>query len=174
MNFYSRFWGAFGIPLMAAGMYILMLLIPRVDPKRENYSRFRGAYFSIKLGLTAFFTLLYVIILANSLGYPVPVDRAVVTLVGLLFTVIGNFMGQLKHNYFVGIKTPWTLASEEVWNKTHRFGSRVWVASGLATALTGLTVGGQKGFVVVVAAIAAAVVVPVAYAYFLYRRNHQA
>ncbi|MFZ5644310.1 MAG: SdpI family protein [Bacillota bacterium] len=165
----SRFWGAFGIPFLTAGIYILMSVLPAIDPRKENYARFRGAYRAFKLVLTAFFAMLYTVILMNAMGYNVPVDRFVVTGVGLLFMVLGNFMGQLKHNYFVGIRTPWTLASEEVWKKTHRLSSRVWVVSGLIIAVTGLTLGGEKGIALFVAAILLAVIVPAAYSYILFR-----
>ncbi|MCL6610023.1 MAG: DUF1648 domain-containing protein [Peptococcaceae bacterium] len=81
----SRTWGAFGLPLMTAGIYLIMVLAPRIDPRRENYARFRGAYRFLKLGLVVFFIWLYAVILANSLGYPMPVDRAVITALGILF-----------------------------------------------------------------------------------------
>lgn len=167
----SRVWGAFGLPLMAAGIYLLMVLVPGMDPKRESYARFRNAYRFLKLGLTVFFVWLYAIILANSLGYSVPVDRAVTVAVGLLFVLIGNFMGQFRHNYFVGIKTPWTLASEEVWQKTHRFGARIWVAAGLVVAVAGLSLGGAWLFSVVMAAVAVAVVVLIIYAYVIFKKT---
>ncbi|MCL6476916.1 MAG: SdpI family protein [Peptococcaceae bacterium] len=167
----SRLWGAFGLPLMTAGIYLLMVLVPRIDPRRENYARFRGAYRLFKLALTAFFVWVYAIILTNAMGRGIPVDRAVVTAMGLLFMVMGNYMGQLRYNYFVGIKTPWTLASEEVWQKTHRFSARLWVVSGLAVAISGLLLGGQKALVIIVAALGAAVVVPLVHSYVLFRKT---
>lgn len=170
-SYSSKIWGAFGLPLMAAGIYLLMVLVPRIDPRRENYARFRGAYRFLKLALAVFLVLLYVIILMNAMGYRVSVDRAVVTAVGLLFMVLGNFMGQLRHNYFVGIKTPWTLASEEAWQKTHRFAARLWVGAGLVTALSGLLLGGQKGLVIIVAALGTAAIVPVIYSYLLFKNQ---
>lgn len=168
----SKFWGAFGLPLMNAGIYLLMVLAPGFDPRRENYVRFQRAYWYMKLSLVVFFTWLYAVILANSTGYSIPVDKSVITAVGVLFIIIGNFMGQLRHNYFVGIKIPWTLASEEVWRKTHRFASWLWVLSGLVMVFAGLLLGGRRGLVVVIAAVGGAVFVPALYAYLLYRRTH--
>ncbi len=170
----SKFWGGFGIPLLMAGIYLLMTVLPKLDPRRENYSRFRGAYSLMKLLFAAFFAWLYAVILFNSLGLQFPVDRAVIPAVGLLFMVIGNVMGQFRHNYFVGIKTPWTLASQEVWQKTHRLGSRVWVVSGMAMAISGFILGGQKGFPVFAAALGASIIVPVVYSWILYKKIHQA
>ncbi|MFZ5651533.1 MAG: SdpI family protein [Bacillota bacterium] len=170
-NYSSRFWGAFALPMLTAGIYLLMVIVPRFDPKKENYTRFKGAYRSIKTGFTVFMLFLYAVILLNSLGYGVPVDRFVITGIGALFIIIGNIMGQLKHNYFVGVKTPWTIASEEVWRRTHRLSGRVWVASGLVSFLTGLFLGGERGFVIFAAAIAAAVIIPVAYSFIIYKKS---
>lgn len=166
----SRLWGALGLPLLSAGIYIMMVVLPAIDPRRENYSRFRGAYRSIKSVLVIFFVGLWVMVMVSSLGYSIPVDRFVIVGVGLLFMVLGNFMGQLRPNYFMGIRTPWTLASEEVWRRTHRLSSRVWVASGSLMALAGLTLGGEKGIMFIGAAIAAALIIPVVYSYIIFKR----
>ncbi|HBV97680.1 MAG: integral membrane protein [Peptococcaceae bacterium BICA1-7] len=170
----SRLWGALGLPLLSAGIYIMMVLLPSIDPRRENYKRFKGAYRSIKSVLVIFFVGLWVMVMVSSLGYSIPVDRFVIVGIGLLFMVVGNFMGQLRNNYFVGIKTPWTLASEEVWRKTHRLSSRVWVACGGLIALTGLILGGEKGVLFIGASIAAAVIIPVVYSYIIFRRRDAA
>ena len=170
-SYSSKSWGAFGLPLMTAGIYFLMVIVPRIDPKKGNYDRFKGAYRLIKLAFVLFFIALYAVVLMNAMGFPVPVDRMVIIAMGLLFMVIGNFMGQFRHNYFIGIKTPWTLASEDVWQKTHRFGARIWVGSGLVMAITGLFFGGQRGFLLVMASIAVAALVPVIYAYLLYKKT---
>jgi len=105
-----------------------------------------------------------------SLGYQIPVDRYVIMGIGLLFMLIGNLMGQLRHNYFVGIKTPWTLASQEVWQKTHRLSSRIWVGSGLVTVLTGLFLGGGQGFIIFMGVLAAAVIIPLVYSCIVFRQ----
>jgi uncharacterized membrane protein len=166
----SRFWGAFGIPLMNAGIYVLMSALPSIDPRRQNYAKFAGTYRQFKLLMAVFFTGLYSLVIANSLGYRVPVDRVVPFGISLLFLVIGNFMGQIRHNYFVGIKTPWTLANEEVWRKTHRLGGFVWVASGVA-GMVGALVGGTVGLVLLITAFSAAVVLPVVYSYIEFKRQ---
>lgn len=166
----SNFWGAFGLPLLTLGMYVMMLVLPQLDPKRGNYLRFAGAYRILKLILALFFAVLYAVVILAALGYAVPVDRFVITGIGILFMVIGNFMGQFRHNYFVGIKTPWTLASETVWQKTHRLGSKLWVLAGLLVVMIGLTIGGEKGFLLFFAILGLAAVVPMVYSYLLYNR----
>lgn len=165
----SKFWSAFGIPLMTAGIYVMMLVLPALDPRKQNYARFAGAYRLLKLILAAFFSGVYLLVVTSALGYPIPVDRAMQFGVSLLILLLGNLMGQLRHNYFVGIKTPWTLASETVWQKTHRFGGRVWVTAGF-TGILGSLIGGSIGVALLIAALAAAGLVPIVYSYLAFRK----
>lgn len=127
----SRFFGAFFEPLLAPFLYLLLILLPLVDPRKDNYIRFASAYAFLRWALLLFMYGLYVVTLLASLGYTVDTSLFVKAGVALLLTIIGNFMGQFRHNYFVGIKTPWTLANEEVWQRTHRLGGRIWVVCGL-------------------------------------------
>lgn len=165
----SRCWGAFGIPLLTAGIYLGMLLVPLIDPRRQNYEKFAGAYRAIKAVLVIFMTGIQLVVVLNALGFQVPVEKVVVTGVSLLILIIGNYMGQFRHNYFVGIKTPWTLASEEVWRKTHRLGGRLWVAAGIL-GLAGALLGGPAGGLVLAAALAVAAIFPIVYSYFEFRK----
>jgi len=130
-NYASRWSGAFGPPLLALGLYVLMVFLPAIDPRRDNYQRFLGAYRLVRWSLVFFLGGLYALTILYALGYDIDIAIAVKAGVALFLTLIGNFMSRFRHNYFVGIKTPWALASEEVWQKTHRFGGRIWVAGGL-------------------------------------------
>lgn len=165
----SRNWGAFGIPLLTAGIYLGMLLLPLIDPSRQNYEKFAGAYRVIKAMLVIFMTGLHLVVILNALGFQVQVDKVVMGGVSLLILIIGNFMGQFRHNYFIGIKTPWTLASEVVWRKTHRLGGRLWVAAGIL-GLAGTLLGGPTGGLLLAAALALAVIIPFVYSYLEFRR----
>ncbi|MGS0763518.1 SdpI family protein [Syntrophomonas curvata] len=129
--YYPRWFGAFFEPLLAIGLYLLMLFMPLIDPRRDNYARFTGAYTFMRWLLVLFLGILWVVTVTVALGYPVNVALAVKAAVAVLLIVIGNFMGQFRHNYFVGIKNPWTLANEEVWYRTHRMAARIWVLGGL-------------------------------------------
>jgi uncharacterized membrane protein len=82
--------------------------------------------------------IIYFIISLNALGHNIPIEILVPGLIGLLLIVIGNYMGEIKSNWFVGIRTPWTLSNERVWNKTHHFGGRVFVLAGLLIMLSPL------------------------------------
>jgi uncharacterized membrane protein len=100
-------------------------------------------------------------------GVALGLDRIIHTAVGLLLIVLGNFMSKFTRNFFIGIRTPWTLASEEVWFRTHRLGGRLFVVAGLILVLTGLLGGGGVP-VFVAAGIAAGI--PWVYSYIVYRR----
>jgi len=127
----SRIWGAFGLPLLMAGLYLLFSALPLIDPKKENYVKFSGTYEIFKYSFMILFYLLYLVVLAASLGYPVNVGRVVPLGMAVLFIIIGNYLTTVRHNYFLGVRTPWTLSSEEVWRKTHRIAGRLWVGSGI-------------------------------------------
>ena len=116
---------------MTIGMYLLFLLLPYLDPKKERYEQFRKIYHIFKNIILAMLVLIFFATSLNNLGYNVPIGVVVPGLVGLLFIIIGNYMGKIKLNWFMGIRTPWTLSSEEVWNKTHRFGGKMFMLAGL-------------------------------------------
>lgn len=117
-------------------LIILMGVLPKFDPKKESYSRFQKSYRIVNAALACFFLLLHIVTLAYNLGVPVDVGRLVPIGVGVLFIVLGNYMPKIKPNYFIGIRTPWTLESEAVWNKTHRLGGKVFIAMGILSMLT--------------------------------------
>ncbi|MDD4766157.1 MAG: SdpI family protein [Desulfotomaculaceae bacterium] len=165
----SRFWGAFGIPLLNAGVYVMMLILPLIDPRKENYQKFSGSYRMIRMVFVVFMTGVYLLVLANTFGAQIPVDRAMMAGISVLFLFLGNYMGQIRHNYFVGIKTPWTLANEQVWEKTHRFGGRLWVAAGLIGLIASL-VGGSWGGILLGISLGAAVFIPMVYSYIEFKR----
>ncbi len=168
-NYSSKHWGAFGIPILSASIYLLMVIIPRIDPRKENYPRFQKAYKLLKLSFVLFLFFLHAVVLLNAVGYQVSVERFVSVAVGLLIVVIGNVMGQFKHNYFVGIKVPWTLANEDVWKKTHRLAGKIWVVAGLAIVVAGMFFNGVTAFIVLIISLAIATLIPAIYAYKLHK-----
>mgnify|MGYP000937482999 FL=1 len=163
----SRLFGAFFPPLMSIGLYFLLLFTPLLDPKRDNYSRFAQGYTAIRWGVVLLLSILYVASILFALGYPINISFIVKGLVAGLFIMIGNYMGQFRHNYFVGIKTPWTLASEEVWQRTHRMASRIWVAFGLLCLVMSFIDAVWSGVVYFVA-ILLMVIIPSVYSFVIF------
>jgi uncharacterized membrane protein len=113
---------------------------------------------------------LHFVILRAALGHPVAMDRVVPIGVGALFVVIGNFLPQARPNWFVGIRTPWILSSDRVWEKTHRFGGRVFVASGIVVILAGLITGLWANIVMAVVVVFCTISV-LAYSYIEWKRE---
>ena len=122
--------------IMPVGLYLLMLYLPKIDPRRENYAKHSGAYGVMQMSIVLFFIVIHWAIMYFSLGNTFNIGRLVTIGIGILFIIIGNYMSQIRHNYFIGIKTPWTLASEYVWKKTHRLGGIVFIISGILMGLS--------------------------------------
>ncbi|HET7559508.1 MAG TPA: SdpI family protein, partial [Limnochordia bacterium] len=127
----SKAWSVPLLYLMSPAIYGLLGLTARLDPRRANYPRFGVAFETIRTAAALLLLGVWLVALWAGLGHAVDVGRVAVLGVGLLFAIIGNRLGQLRHNYFVGIRTPWTLADERVWQETHRFGGRVMVVGGV-------------------------------------------
>ena len=127
----GRIEGLIGLPLLALGMYALLRWLPRIDPGRANYERFAGAYSTIRLSLTAFLSVTFGLVLLAARGLPVDLEGAIPLLLGGLFLLLGNVMGKIRPNWFVGIRTPWTLSSKRAWDRTHRLGGWMLMANGL-------------------------------------------
>ncbi|MEK7330470.1 MAG: SdpI family protein [Candidatus Eisenbacteria bacterium] len=134
----GRFEGLLGIPLVAFGLYLLLLLLPRIDPGRANYAGFRGAFTTLRIVLVAFMAAIYGIIHLWLRGNEVNMGTVVPLLLGALFIVTGNLLGKLRPNWFVGIRTPWTLSSKDSWVRTHRAGGWVFIVAGLAFMAAGV------------------------------------
>ncbi|MFH0892166.1 MAG: SdpI family protein [Candidatus Falkowbacteria bacterium] len=127
----SRWVGAFLIPIVILGMYLLFLGIPYLDPKKDRYEQFRKVYHVFKGFIVTFMAIIYFLTSFSALGGDINIGLWVPGMVGVLFILLGNYMGKIKPNWFMGIRTPWTLSSEEVWNKTHRFGGKIFMLAGL-------------------------------------------
>jgi uncharacterized membrane protein len=166
-GFAPKQWGAFLMPAAMACTYLLLTVIPRISPRGFGVESFRRVYQIFETAILAFLLLVTVLILSAGAGAKIPMDRAIYAGVGLLFVVLGNFMGKITKNFFVGIRTPWTLASDEVWLRTHRLGGRLFVVAGVGLLACGLLGGGP---IPLLAAVAIAGGIPVIYSYLLYRR----
>jgi len=167
-----RLFGAFLLPLMTLAIYLMMVIAPVFDPRRENYPKFIKGYRLFRLVLVLFLTGLHLLILGFNLGYPLDIGRAVTLGVGILFALIGNFFPQIRHNYFFGIKTPWTLASEQVWRKTHRLGGKLFLGSGLLLMLS-VFLADKPRFLLLMALVLGSSLVTMVYSYVIYKKEKE-
>lgn len=127
----GRFEGLLSVPLLALGLYALLLFLPRIDPGRANYPAFASAFGTLRLALTAVLAAVYGVIQLWLRGVEIRTETWVPLILGVLFVVIGNVLGKVRPNWFVGIRTPWTLSSKLAWQKTHRAGRWVFIVIGL-------------------------------------------
>ena len=134
----SRFWGAWIMPVILAATWLLMRAIPHIDPRRENYAKFRGAYETLVISVMAVLLGLHIVMLLAATGRNVSLERVLPAGIGALFVVIGTLLPRMEPNWFVGIRTPWTLSSDVSWVRTHRVGGYVFIAIGALTILTAL------------------------------------
>ena len=127
----SKTMGAFIAPIIMIAMYVLFIFLPRLDPKKENYQNFKGVYKGFQLLLIAFLAAMHFITNGVNLGYNLSIDKLMPILVGVLFIVIAFFLKNIKPNWFIGIRTPWTLSNDQVWKKTHQFASKIFILIGI-------------------------------------------
>jgi uncharacterized membrane protein len=134
----SRFEGLLLVPLIAAGLYALLLVLPQFDPGRANYQSFLSAYFAIRLSILVFLAVIYTCMLLVAFGHSVNMNSIIPFAMCALFVILGSVMSSIRPNWFVGVRTPWTLSSRLSWDKTHRLAGRLFMAMGAVVGLLGL------------------------------------
>lgn len=158
----------FFMPLIALGVYLLLRFAPKIDPFRANYESFIGTYDTLRLVILAFLTALGAVVTLAALNEGIDVNTLVLLMMGVLFMILGNYLGKLRPNFFIGIRTPWTLTSKRAWIKTHRLAGWLMILMGFALVLAALVWPGQGvGSVAVFAAVTA--IVLMAYSYLVWR-----
>ena len=168
-GYISRFWGVFLMPLITLGMFVLFLVVPGIDPLKANIAQFREAFNLFIALMVAFMLYIHGLTLAWSLGYQdFKMSAAMLPFMGVLFIAIGYLLRQAKRNFFIGIRTPWTLSSDTVWDKTHRLGSILFMVSG-AFAIIGGFFGGMTAFWLMFVPLIGSSLFLMIYSYILYR-----
>lgn len=163
----SRFWAVAMWPMLILGLAALAVVLPRISPKRFGMESFAGIYAALMLAIQGVMLVLGIAVMLAGAGHAVPMATVAPLAVGVLLMVLGNYMGKLRRNFFVGIRTPWTLASEAVWERTHRLAGWVYVLAGMAMAVLALA-GAMAGWTL--AAVVVVLLIPHACSYFIYRR----
>jgi uncharacterized membrane protein len=166
----SKTGGAFGIPLLLAGMYLMFLILPFIDPKKDRYAEFATVYLTFRTMMMAVLLVLYVCMGLFNLGYPVQVGIVSPILIGMMMVILGNFLGKVKPNWWMGIRTPWTLSSDTVWNKTHRVGGYAFIIFGILIMISPW-LGPSLGMAAFIAGILIVSVGTMMYSFFLYQRE---
>jgi uncharacterized membrane protein len=170
----SKFWGVFMMPLITLGMLALFLVLPNIDPLKANIAQFRESFNLFIVLIVAFMLYIHGLTLAWSLGYQdFKMSAAMLPFMGVLFIAIGFMLRKAKRNFFIGIRTPWTLSSDSVWDKIHQLGSVLFMASGAFTIIGGFF-GGMTAFWLMFVPLIGSSLFLVIYSYVLYRGETKA
>lgn len=163
----------FLLPAITVGLYLLLRYLPRIDPKQASYDAFAGAYTAIRVSMVVFMAALHGVMLYTAIdteNADLDIGPFVTVGIGALFIVIGLVLGKIQPNWFVGIRTPWTLSSTRSWSRTHRMGGWLFIVMGLVMIVVGL-IEPELMAAVVLATTLGSVVVMFAYSYLEWRKD---
>jgi uncharacterized membrane protein len=155
-------------PLMLSLLAVVWAVVPRLEPLESNLKEFSREYNLLMVGLQLFVAAIFGYSLAYNLGWQIPISLVILPGLALLFSLLGWILPRTRRNWFVGIRTPWTLTSDVVWERTHAFGGRLFYAAAVVTLL-GL-VYPEVGVWLAVAAVLVAAAATIAYSYLEFRR----
>jgi len=161
-----------GGPALVAGVAVVFEVLPRIDPLGENVAAFRDAYDAAAVTVAGFLAYAHLLVLGRNLGYGVPIPAALAPAVAVLYVVVGAVVERAEPNWFVGVRTPWTLSSDAVWRETHALAGTLFKAAGVVALAAAAF---PSRFVVLVAGPAAATaLVTTVYSFLSYRRQEGA
>lgn len=161
----------FVLPAVAGGLTVVLTLLPRVEPRSANLARSSSAYIQVGVAVLVVLTIIQVATVLAAVGRPVDVSLVVGLTVGGLFVVLGNVLGKVRSNFIFGVRTPWTLASDRSWNKTHRLVGRLFVLLGLGVVVAGLLGSYVALFATLIGGIVLILVVGCVYSYRVWRND---
>lgn len=160
---------AFLLPGIAVITYLFLLFIPKIDPKKRIESA-QKPIAAIRILISLFLVGIYSLVMMKSLDMDVNIGRLVSISVGVVILIIGNYMNSIKPNYFIGIRTPWTLENPNVWKKTHRFSSKLWVVGGLVMIISSLFIKPESSVFVIITSTIFLAVIPLLYSYIIFNK----
>jgi uncharacterized membrane protein len=167
-GYMSRFWGLFLLPLISAGLALLLLLIPSIDPLKANVRQFRAHYDRLVLVFLLYMLGIHLVVVLWNAGVEISFNVILPIGAGLLFFYIGTLLKHTRRNWFIGIRTPWTLSSDAVWEQTHRLGARLFKVSGVIALLGAFF--GVWAWLFILAPVGVSALWTVVYSYLVYRR----
>jgi len=168
-GYMPKFWGLFLMPFISAGLLLLFMLIPRIDPLKANIEQFRGYYDGFVVLMALFLFYLYVITICWNAGMRFNMIRLLAPALGVLFYYCGILIEKAKQNWFIGIRTPWTLSNEKVWKKTNKVGGKLFKIAGIIS-LFGM-VFHQYAIFLIIVPVGLTAIYTVVYSYLEYRKE---
>ena len=168
-GYLPKFWGLFLMPLVSLGMYGLFIALPRIDPLRNNIEKFKKYYFGFIFTMVIFLFYIYILTIVANLGHEFDIGMFLIPGLSLLFFYIGVMLKNSKRNWFVGIRTPWTMQNDKVWKKTHKLGSILFKISSVLI-LVGIFLPEYVFWIVIGSAIIISIV-PIVYSYIIFKKS---
>jgi uncharacterized membrane protein len=162
--------GLFLMPLVSLAIQLLLMVLPRLDPGRENYVSFNATYWKLAFVFQMNLAGIQMVVCASAMGRAVQMNVAIAAMLGVMLIVLGNFLGKLRPNWMIGIRTPWTLSSKQSWNQTHRLGRWMFMAMGVAVGLLAI-VPTMPAFVIVAVFCVACLFALTVYSWWIWRSD---
>jgi uncharacterized membrane protein len=168
-GYMSKFWGLFLVPIIMLGLFLLFSAIPYIDPLKKNIKKFKKQYDILIMILMLFLFYIYILTIIWNWGYKINLLNFILPGFAVLFYYIGSLLRNTKRNYFIGIRTPWTLSSDYVWDKTHKLGSKLFKLSAIISLIGLIFPKYSIGFILV--PIIASAIYLVIYSYLIYPKK---
>lgn len=166
----SRGQAAFFMPILLLVLWAVMRGLPAIDPRRANYAKFQPTYDFMIAAVLTMVALIHVAVLGFALGLPISIHRVAPIALGVLLIAIGNQLPRARSNWWFGIRTPWTLSNERVWERTHRVGGYLMTAAGVVVAVSAL-ISGSTGPLLIIVCVAASALGSMIYSYVAWRQE---
>ena len=166
----SRERAAFFVPILLLVMWGAMRGLPTIDPRRANYAKFQPTYDLVIGTVLTLVALIHLTVLAYALGMPISIQRVAPIALGAMLIVIGNQLPRARSNWWFGIRTPWTLSNDRVWERTHRVGGYLMTISGVVVMLSAFIAGLARPLLII-ACVAASALGSMIYSYFAWRQE---
>jgi len=155
------------LPLL---VYVIFLVVPKIDPK-NNLNKMGNKLHTIKVLLTTFMSILALFIIYSAKNQSFTNPNYIVLLIGILYIILGNYFKTIKANYFIGIRTPWTLENETVWKETHKLGGKMWFIGGIIVVLTSLILDKKPNFIIFLIITGIITIIPIVYSYIIFKKE---
>lgn len=169
---YGSKWEALlAMPLVAAGVTLLLLVLPYLDPRRQNIEQSAKFWNAAAISVVLFIAGLHAFLVSSAIGQPVDMRNVIIPGVAGLFIILGNYLGKSRSNWFAGVRTPWTMSSDYSWEKTHRWTGRLFVAAGLATLAAWFLIDAKIAFIVMIASVGATTIAAIVMSYIFWKND---
>jgi len=158
------------LPLFNILIYLFLLVVPKIDPKKINFTIFSASYYKIRLTIILIITILITFVFAIAAGIEMNMPRIISIGFFLFIAIFGNYLGTIRPNYFVGIRTPWTLNNENVWRKTHFLAGKLWFWCGLLCFIISFFLTNKILYSTILIIFILIILIPILYSFIIYRK----